>query len=612
MGCALELATACHLRVCAAGSVFSMPEVTLGINPGAGGTARLPRLVGVEAALRMLLTGERVPAREALALGLVDAVCEGSELLERARALLTEQPPREGEAPGEPAGRLGGSLALPGPPRKTRERLDKVQDAAATAAAFAQAEARLAGSRPDLVAPFKILEAVRAGVEESFAAALLKEQQVVVDCLATRATQNKVRFFFATRETAKVPLPAGTEPARIARAAVIGMGTMGSGIAQAILMAGIPVAVWDESDAAIEKGTARIRASMQKRVGQGRLDAARAERMLGLLSATTGWEGIASSDLVIEAVFEDAAVKRGVLRRLEDVCRADAILATNTSTLSLDVLAEGMRRPERLLGLHFFSPAHAMPLVEVIRREGTDTRAVATALQFVKALRKTPVLVNNREGFLVNRLFVPYVKEAFRLLEEGADAAAVDAAMTEFGFPMGPLAVIDAAGVDILVRSDAVLSRAFPYDGCVSPIAVRLVESGRLGQKTGSGVYRYERGDYTPRPCEETGRLIADVQREAGRTPRLMDKEEIEERLVMRLVNEAFRVMEEGIAQRESDLDVAMVLGTGFPDFRGGVLRHARDLGLGHVFTRLTNLSEGFGERFAPCELLRAMTKGAR
>jgi 3-hydroxyacyl-CoA dehydrogenase len=252
-----------------------------------------------------------------------------------------------------------------------------------------------------------------------------------------------------------------------------------------------------------------------------------------------------------------------------------------------------------------------MPLVEVIRRDETPETVVAAALGFAKAIRKTPVLVRNREGFLVNRLFIPYLKEAFWLLEEGADAPEIDGAMVEFGFPMGPLTLIDMAGLDVLVLTDRVLSRAFPAHGPLSKVAVRLVERGRLGQKTGSGVYRYEKGDRAPLPSAEAAQVIAEVRQEEGRAPRRVGKDEITRRLVLRMANEAFYVVEEGIAERESDLDVALVMGTGFPDFRGGVLKYARDVGLGNVLADLDKLVAEHGARFSPCRLLRG-TQGVR
>jgi len=306
-------------------------------------------------------------------------------------------------------------------------------------------------------------------------------------------------------------------------------------------------------------------------------------------------------------VFEDVAIKHAVIAEIENACAPSAVVASNTSTISLDVLAARMRHPERLVGMHFFNPAYRMPLVEVIRRNATSNDVVATAVQLAKTIRKTPVLVENREGFLVNRVFLPYVKEAFWLLEEGAEPQAIDAAMVEFGFPMGPLALIDLVGLDILELTDRVMSRAFPRHGSLSQIALRLVDRGHLGQKTGSGVYKYEKGDYTPRHSEAARQIVAEVQHEQGSTPGHFNGDEITRRLVLRMVNEAFCVMQEGIAQRGSDLDAAMVLGTGFPDFRGGVLKYARDLGRDRVVGQLNELTKRHGERYSPCKLLRKM-----
>jgi len=582
MGSAVELAAACHYRVCARGTRFSMPEVTLGINPGAGGTARLPRLIGAARALEMLLTAKPIDAAEALACGLVDAVCEGEALLERARELLD---------------------SCPGP-RRTRERADAVSDAEANASAFAAAQKVIARGRPEIIAPTKILEAVRAGIEESFEAGLRRERTGYAECMATLGTRNKLYLFFATRDTAKVEGIGDARPKPVAQAAVVGMGSMGTGIAHACIIGGVPVVACDEQEAALGRGLSRIERSVRRRVDEGKMAAERAEAMLALLTVTTDWEALAAADLVVEAVYEDVAAKRAVLARLEELCGPDTVLASNTSTLSLDALAEGMRHPERLVGLHFFNPAHRMPLVEVIRRDGASPAAVATALRFAKTLRKTPVLVRNREGFLVNRIFIPYLKEAFWLLEEGAEPRAIDAAAVEFGFPMGPLTLIDMAGLDILAHTDAVLRGAFPRHGPLSAIVTRLVERGQLGQKSGAGVYRYEPGDYTPHPSDVADAIVADAR--AGRC-REIASGEIARRLVLRMAAEAFCVLEEGIAQRESDIDAAMVLGTGFPDFRGGVLKYARDIGLDTVFEQLGTLAEQCGERFAPCELLREM-----
>jgi 3-hydroxyacyl-CoA dehydrogenase len=585
---ALELAMACHFRVATSDARFSMQEINLGINPGAGGTQRLTRLVGTQMALDMLLTARTIGAQEALDLGLVDAVAEGGKLVEAACELLQSAPS----------------------PRKTSLRTEKVADATANEAAFEKAELLAAGIRPEFIAPRKIIEAVKAGAEGSFRAGLLKEQRGFAECMGTLATQNKIYLFFATRRTAKVAGLAEAEPRPVARAAVVGMGTMGSGIAHALILAGVPVAVRDKDPSALEKGTARITSSIQKRVAQGKLTAERADAMLGLVSTTARWEDLAGADLVVEAVFEDVDTKATVFRQIERVCGPEVVIASNTSTISLDVLAERIEHPDRLVGMHFFSPAQRMPLVEIIRREATPPDVVATALQVAKRLRKTPVVVNNREGFLVNRVFLPYLKEAFWLLEEGVDAQAIDRAIVEFGFPVGPLTLIDMVGLDILVSTDRVLRWAFPWHGPLSAIVTRLVDAGQLGQKSGSGVYKYEKGDYTPHKSEAAERIIAEVRQQSGRVPLEVGDDEITRRLVLRMASEAFYLIQEGVAQQESDLDVAMVLGTGFPDFRGGVLKYADDLGLEQVVAQLDALREKCGERFSPCELLRER-KGA-
>jgi 3-hydroxyacyl-CoA dehydrogenase len=612
---ALELAMACHYRVADRQARFSMKEINLGFCPGAGATQRLPRLVGLPKALQMLLTAATIGAREALHCGLLDAVCEGETLVETARALLKSAPER----------------------RETSRRTDKLQDHAANQWALADAEKLAAAMRPEILAPRKIIDAVKAGLEESVEAGMVRERTAFAECVATPAAQNKIYLFFATRRTSKLPdlaedakrgsgpicakhpsgrsrkldlTPFSRKPLAVARAAVIGMGTMGTGIAQALMGAGVPTVVRDEDESALVRGTERIRKSLQKRVARGRLSGNDAEELLALLSTTARWDEIAEADLVIEAVFEDVDVKRSALREIQRVCRPEVIIASNTSTISLDLLAQALGRPERLVGMHFFHPAHRMPLVEVIRREGTLPDVVAAAVGLAKRLRKTPVVVRNREGFLVNRLFIPYLKEAFWLLEEGADPRAIDRAMVDFGFPMGPLTLIDMAGLDILVSTDRVLVGAFPRHGPLSQIAIRLVEHGHLGQKSGSGVYKYEPGDYTPLDSPSAQGIVAEVRVAAGRSPREVPPHEITERLVLRMVAEAFCVMEEGVAERESDVDVAMVLGTGFPDFRGGVVRYARDLGLDRVVGQLDALADLCGERYSPCRILRER-KGA-
>jgi 3-hydroxyacyl-CoA dehydrogenase len=579
IGGALELVMACHFRLCDAATRFSMPEVRLGINPGAGGTQRLPRLIGVSEALKMLLTGGSIDALKACDLGLIDVICEGERLIEAAAELLAS-----------------GTIT------RTSERTDKISDPD-----YTNADKLVAAERDEIIAPQKILQTVRIGLEDSFQAGLLAERDAFAECMGTLATRNRIYLFFATRKTARAPSLEGIDPRRISSVAVAGMGSMGTGIAHAFVAAGRSVVVCDADESAIQRGLKRIRKSFDKQLDSGRISAEKHSRTLDLISTTTSWQDLAGADLVIEAVYEDAAVKRTVLAEIEAACGPETIIATNTSTISLDVLAEGLERPDHLVGLHFFNPAQRMPLVEVIYRSETDDVVTATAMSLAKSIGKTPVLVSNREGFLVNRLFVPYLNEAFWLLQDGAEAGAIDAAMVGFGFAMGPLTLIDMAGIDILAFTDEVLQRAFPSHGGSCQIVARLVAADCLGQKSGSGVYRYEPGDYTRHDSQAARSIIEQVQHDTATTRRSIDTDEITGRLVLRMVSEAFCILAEQIAQRESDIDAATVLGIGFPGFRGGILKYARDLGLDTVIDRLEGLAEQFGARFKPCELLQKM-----
>ncbi|MHC4120879.1 MAG: 3-hydroxyacyl-CoA dehydrogenase NAD-binding domain-containing protein [Planctomycetota bacterium] len=586
VGCALELAMACRFRVCTCGSRFSNPEVTLAINPGAGGTQRLPRLIGVESALRMLLTAKPIDAKAALELGLVDVVCQEGQLIDTAGRLLQ-------------SGRTAVAAS---------RRIDKIADIKTNDEAFENAQKLVEKVRPEIVAPKKIIEAVRTGLDESYEAGLKKEQKNFAECMDTLATRSKIYLFFAGRKIGKVPELEQGAAAKIVTAAVVGTGSMGAGIAQALAAAGLAVVMTDNDEQAVDRAMRRIHKSLERRVERGKMSRQRADAMIERISIAQSWNDIAPADIFIEAVFEDIAVKREVMQKIEAVCRRDAIIASNTSTINLDELAEALAYSERVIGLHFFNPAQSMPLVEVTRRDATNAGVIATAMKFVKDIRKTPILVNNREGFVVNRLFIPYLKEAFRLLEDGADPRAVDAAMVDFGFAMGPLTLIDMAGIDILEFTDRQMCRAFPAHVPLSRIATFLVEQGCCGQKTGCGVYRYVEGGYTPKDSDTTREIIADVQEKLGKTAREVGVDEITDRLVLRMVAEAFCVVQEQIAQRQSDIDVAMVLGTGFPDFRGGVLKYAYDTGLETVASRLDVLADRFGERFRPCEFLRNET----
>jgi 3-hydroxyacyl-CoA dehydrogenase/enoyl-CoA hydratase/carnithine racemase len=581
VGGALELAMSCRLRVAAFGTRLGLPEVKLGILPGAGGTQRLPRLIGPRQALRLMLSGELVTAEAAHRWGLVDAVCAPEKLLEQCRHLLAS------------------AQSAP----RTCDRVERIPASEELAAILGEAAAAAGAVRPEVVAPRAIVEAVRIGLEQSFTAGIARERDSFADCMHTAAARHKIHLFFATRHVTKLPELSGATPRPVSHAAVVGLGTMGTGIAHALLLGGLRVQVLDEQAAAVTKGVERIRVSLERRVAEGKLQPAQRDALLANLIPAAGWDQLTGVDVIIESVFEDAAIKREVLQRLERLGQeAGTILATNTSTISLAQLAEGLQRPERLIGMHFFNPAQRMPLVEIIRQPITPPDILATMVQFSRTIRKTPVVVANREGFLVSRLFVPYVQEAFELLEEGHAPRAIDQAAVEFGFPMGPLALIDMAGLDILVHTQRILQNAFPHHGGLSRIATRLVELGHLGQKSGSGVYRYELASHEPLESEVTAELVREFGQTAG-VPR--DGGTMAERLVLRMVIEAFRALEERVARCAADVDVATVLGLGFPDFRGGLCRYAQDLGRAPVCRQLDEFTRRYGQRYAPCGLLR-------
>jgi 3-hydroxyacyl-CoA dehydrogenase len=583
LGGALELALACHYRVATRTTRFSMPEVRLGINPGAGGTQRLPRLIGVSRALDMLLSGRAVRTAEAASWGLVDQVAPSDDLLDAAQALASR-------------------VHLP---RRTSELSLSGEATPQHQAAFAPARQQVAATHSDIVAPRKILELVQAACGDSWQDGLKKERRAFAQCMATRATRHKIGHFFAVRQVAKIEEVRGVQPVALSRVSVIGLGTMGVGICLALLRSGLEVTALDVDSQQLDRGTEKIAASLERQVRREVLSQAAADGQRARFTTTANWSDLPASPLVIETVPEDLDVKRAVLKQLETVSAATTILASNTSTYSLASLAQGMRFPDRLIGLHFFNPAHRMPLLEVVRRPSTPRGVLATAIHLARQLHKTPLLVNDCEGFLVDRIFVPYLQEAFQLVEEGARLEDVDRAAVGFGFPMGPLILIDMAGLDILVQSHDVLQRAVPRFGPLSSLVRRLVVQGHVGQKTGAGVYRYDEGSSIAQTSAITTSLLDEVRQTSEARQQEFDQDAITDRLVMRMINEAFYAREDGIARSDLDVDVASVLGFGFPDFRGGVLRYASDIGLASVLERLEEFADRHGPRYHPSQHLR-------
>jgi 3-hydroxyacyl-CoA dehydrogenase len=587
-GGGMELAMAGHYRVALATARLGQPEVKLGLIPGAAGTQRLPRLAGVAKAVEMCASGNPIDAEEALKLGIVDRIIEG-DLLPGALAFTREV-----------AGKT---------PPKTRERDGKLGNAAENAAIFSIAREATAKKQRGLLAPARAIDAVEAATKMPFEEGCKAEQKLFIECLFSEQSKSLIHVFFSEREVAKIPdIPKQTSVIPIHSAAVVGAGTMGGGIAMVLANAGIPVLLKEADQAALDHGLATIQSNYANSVKRGRFSQQMAEERLKRITPTLAYDDFSKSDLVIEAVFEGMALKKEVFKELDRVCKPGAILASNTSTLSVDEIASATSRPESVIGTHFFSPANVMRLLEIVRGKGSSKEVVATCMQLSKTLGKVGVLVGNCRGFVGNRMFGPYRREAQFLIEEGAGVEAVDQALTDFGMAMGPLATGDLAGLDVgwRIRKEY---RHLETPGIRQPfVEDRLCELGRYGQKTGAGWYKYdEQRRASPDPA--VGELIRKWVEEARIAQRKISADEITDRCLYALVNEGARILEEGIALRASDIDIIYIYGYGFPAHRGGPMWYADAVGLKHVYDRVTEFQRQHGELWQPAPLLKQLAE---
>jgi 3-hydroxyacyl-CoA dehydrogenase len=596
LGGGLEIAIGCHYRCADPRTRLGLPEVNLGLIPGAGGTQRLPRLVGIEAALRIIGSGTPVTAAEALRIGLVDRVIDSRDLLAAALAWA-----RELLDAGAPLRRMS-ELAVPPVPD-----LDDLLEAV---------EAGLRRSRRGEIAPLRAIEAVRAAATSSFQDGMAVEARLFAECRDSSQSRALRHLFLAERQAAKVSdLPDDTATRAIRRVGVLGGGTMGRGIALAFCNAGLPVELVETDATALERAMAAIADVHASAVSKGRITAAQQAERLARVRGGTALDAFADVDLVVEAVFEDLPLKRRVFADLERTCPPHAILASNTSALDIDAIADATPRPQDVIGLHFFSPAHIMRLVEVVRGRRTGKDVVATAMKLVRSLDKIGVVAGNCDGFIGNRMLVGYRREAEFLLLEGASPQQVDRALVGFGMSMGPHAMSDLAGLDVGAagRRRRRAEGRLPDDARFGVIGDRLVELGRLGQKTAAGFYRYESGsrDALPDPT-----VTAIIEQESGRlgiTRREIGDEEIVDRCIYPLINEAARILDEGIAQRPGDVDVVWVNGYGFPRTRGGPMQFADETGPAQVFDRLRQLSKEHGPLYwTPAPLIERLAGEGR
>ena len=587
LGGGFELALACHWRLAAASAKVGLPEVKLGLIPGAGGTLRFTRLAGPQAALEAITSGAHLPAARALELGLVDALADPalSGALAFARQAAAEKRPL----------------------RITSDVTERIRDVSPDL--FASFRRKLEPKARGQLAPWRIVDGIEAACALPKEAALAREREYFIECRDSPQRKALVHVFFAEREARKIPgLGADVSALPIRRAAVIGAGTMGAGIAMTFANAGLPVSVLELSGAALERGLGLIRRNYDGSVARGSLRRERADQALALIHGVTEYQALSGADIVIEAVFEDMKAKQEVFARLDQVAAPHAVLATNTSTLDIDTIAASTSRPEKVVGTHFFSPANVMKLLENVRGKHTSPQTIVTVMALGKTLGKVAVLAGNCDGFIGNRMLMFYGAEAEFLLEEGATPEQIDRVIEGFGFAMGPLAVRDLAGNDVgfLIRK----GRTLPPDERWSPILERLVGEGRLGQKAGKGFYRYE--GRTRIPDADVVALIEGVSRDLGIRRRQIPDEEILGRLLHPLVNEGARIVEEGIAIRASDVDVVYVNGYGFPAYKGGPMYWAQESGLGQVVQTMRRLAPTHGARWRPAGLLERLAASGK
>lgn len=585
LGGGLETAFAAHYRVAVAKSFVGLPEVKLGLLPGAGGTQRLPRVAGVKTALDMITSGDMVPAPKAREAGIVDEIVD--DLIPGAVAFAEK-------------------LVAEGAPLKVisagRGKLDE-----ADPAIFDEYRAQLAKKARGVLAPQNCIAAVEAAVKaSSFEDGLKRERELFAELMDSPQRAAQIHIFFGEREVAKIPdLPKGTEAKKIGKVAIIGCGTMGGGIAMNFANVGIPVTIVENEQAALDRGFGIIRKNYENSAKRGRFPMDEVEKRMGRLTPTTSYDDIADADIVIEAVFEEMGLKKEIFAKLDQVMKPGAVLATNTSTLDIDEIASATKRPEDVIGTHFFSPANVMRLLENVRGEKSSPETIQTVMDMGKKIGKVAVLAGNCHGFIGNRMLHPYRRQAEFLVEEGAQPEDIDRVIYDFGFAMGPFAMGDLAGLDVGYRVRQHQLKTWPQGKRYSSLGDKIVEMGRHGQKTGAGWFLYEEGNRTPKPDPVIKELIEKHAAEAGLKRRAVSDEEILERCIYALVNEGAKILEEGIAIRPVDIDITYVYGYAFPKHRGGPMHYADHVGLDKVLARIRHFHEISGEdEWKPAKLI--------
>jgi 3-hydroxyacyl-CoA dehydrogenase/1,4-dihydroxy-2-naphthoyl-CoA synthase len=592
LGGGLELAMCCHYRAAVKGVNLGQPEVQIGLIPGAGGTQRLPRLIGLRYALEMITIGKPIKAEVALQRGLVDEVTDPDKLVEAAvRA----------------AGRfISGELKVKA--RATRNRHYWIPSAAEKKALMDFTKAMMAAQAKGYTAPFKAVEALEKGLSYDIDADLKREAELFADCAVSDVAKNLIGIFLNTRAAGRLPRIEGLEPAKIKKVAMLGGGVMGSGIVNLLLKGGFKTVLWDINSGALEKGVDSVRKTFAYPIKKRKMKQADLDDMLeNKLSTTTSLADLKDADLIIEAVLEDMTVKQDIWKKLEGICGPDAIFATNTSALPITEMASILDDPGRMIGLHFFNPAHRMMLLEIICAAKTSDQTLATSVSFARAIKKIPIVVNDGPGFYVSRQLGGLFGGATFLSADGVPGAVIETAMTEFGMPMGPATLSDLTGIDINYHVNKTFEKRLGERYKVHPLTEIIYQTGCYGRKTGAGYFDYSSGQPVPNP--KVADAVQKYLKDNNVSPKQMSQEEVIDIMLALGINEAALMMEEGICDRPQDMDLAMIYGTGFPPYRGGILRYADKWGIKNVYEKLVALEKQYGLRFKPADLIKEMAE---
>jgi 3-hydroxyacyl-CoA dehydrogenase/enoyl-CoA hydratase/carnithine racemase len=595
LGGGLEIAMACHYRVAAKGASLGQPEVMIGLIPGAGGTQRLPRLIGLPNALEMITTGKAIKAEKGHMRGLVDEVVEQEKLLETALNAARRF--------------ISGGMRISA--RMTRNRHDRIPSAAEKKALMEYSKLMTASQAKGYIAPFKAIEAVEKGLSYEIEPDIEREVGLFSDCVITDVAKNLMGIFLNSRAAGKLPRIKGIEPAKVKKVGMLGGGVMGSGIVNLLLNGGFEAVLWDINDAAVEKGMASLRKTFdypikKKKMTKEDLDGMVKDR----LTTTTSLEELKEVDLVIEAVLEDMKIKQDIWKQLEGICRPDTVFATNTSALPITEMAEVLADPGRMIGLHFFNPAHRMQLLEIICAKKTADQTLATSVAFGRAIKKIPIVVNDGPGFYVSRQLGGLMGGAVYLTADGVDGTVIEEAMKDFGMPMGPAALADLTGIDINYHVNKTFEKRLGPRYKVHPLTELIYQTGCYGRKTGAGYFDYSGGQ--PVPNKKVVEVVRKFLKDNGVRPKEVSRQEIVDLMLALGINEAALMVEEDICDRPQDMDLAMVYGTGFPPYRGGILRYADKWGMKNVYKKLLELEKQYGLRFKPADLVKEMAESGK